>query len=103
MRAWSRPLLPDEQADLPGLDGPPLTLRQLLRTQVDRSGPSLMVEALVARGEPREVAERQATAAFNEIGPAVRYVIDDAPLYAVRPLMLLDVAELSAGPHAGRL
>jgi hypothetical protein len=98
VRAWSRPLIPDEDTGLPGEGGSTLTLKQMLRKQIDRSGPSLMVEALVKQGLPRDDAQRQADQAFAEIDPAVHYIIDDAPLVAVRPLLLLDIASLSRGP-----
>ncbi len=100
VRAWSRPLIPDEGIGVPGPGGADLTLKQALRKQVDVSGPSLLTQALVAQGRPRADAEREAGRVFGEIGPAVRYIIDDAPLYAVRPLFLLDVAGL-AGPPSG--
>ena len=98
VRRWSQPLIPDEDTGIPGPNGSTSTLKQILHRQVDRTGPNLMVEALVKQGLSREEALRQAKEAFAAIDPAVRYVIDDAPLYAVRPLLLLDIGGLSRGP-----
>jgi hypothetical protein len=95
---WYRPLIPDETTDLQ-LDEskPPLTLKQLLMKQVDVTGPNLLAATLAAQGVPQDEANRQAQAALAEVRPAVRYIVKDAPLLAVRPLLMLDLAGLSDG------
>ena len=95
---WSRPLIPDEATDLPGPDGTPQTLKQILRTQVDRTGPNLLQSSLeVSDKLSPEEARRQADRVFGEIRPATHFIIDQANVFAVKPLLLFDVAELEAG------
>jgi hypothetical protein len=94
---WSRPLIPDVSTGLTGKDGKPVSVKQILRSQVDQSGPALLEPVLRKGGLSAEEARRQAKAAFAEIQPAAHYIIDDAYLYALRPLLMLDAAELRGG------
>lgn len=93
----SRPLIPNLPTGLTGKDGQPVSVKQILRSQVDQSGPALLEPVLRNQGLSAEEARSQAKAAFAEIQPAARYIIDDAYLYALRPLLLLDAAELRGG------
>jgi hypothetical protein len=40
VRTWSWPLIPDDDTGLPGEGSSTLTLKQMLRRQIDRSGPA---------------------------------------------------------------
>lgn len=98
--AWSRPLIPDEPTDLPGPDGSPQTLKQILRTQIDRTGPNMLQSTLQTKdGLAPDEARRQAAAVFDEIRPAARFVIDQANVFAVKPLLMFDAAGLASGPE----
>ena len=100
---WSRPLIPNELTDIEDSAGRPVTLKQMMRRQVDVSGPALLSETLKSQGMSAEEARREAEAAMAEIRPAVHFIIDDANVFSVRPLLLLDAAGLSGGgPAAAR-
>src|SRR5690606_5527813 len=45
-----------------------------------------------------EEAKRRATAIFEGIRPAAHFVIDQANVFAVKPLLMFDVAELNFSP-----
>jgi hypothetical protein len=94
------PLIPNEATDLPGPDGTPQTLKQILRTQVDRTGPNLLQSSLQVSDKlsPTEARQR-AEQIFGEIRPATHFVIDQANVFAVKPLLLFDIAELESGPE----
>ncbi|WP_414663651.1 hypothetical protein [Horticoccus sp. 23ND18S-11] len=102
---WSRPLIPNEATDLPGPDGTPLTLKQLLRTQIAQTGPNLLQSTLETKdGLSPDEARRQAAQVFDQIRPAAHFVIDQANIFAVKPLLLIDAAGLAASPqHASWL
>lgn len=102
---WSRPLIPNEATDLTAPDGTPLTLKQLLRTQIARTGPNLLQSTLETKdGLSPEEARRQATQVFDQIRPAAHFVIDQANIFAVKPLLMIDAAGLAASPqHASWL
>lgn len=97
----SRPLIPNLPTGLTGKDGQPVGVKQILRSQVDQSGPALLEPVLRNQGLSPEEARSQAKAAFAEIQPAAHYIIDDAYLYALRPLLMLDAAELRGGLGGG--
>ena len=42
-------------------------------------------------------ADRQSRNVFREVTPATRFVIDDANLYSLKPLLMFDAAGLSDG------
>lgn len=96
---WSRPLIPNETTDLPGADGSPQTLKQILRAQVDRTGPNMLQSTLQASdGLTPDEAKRRANEIFDEIRPATHFVIDQANVFAVKPLLMFDAAELESAP-----
>jgi hypothetical protein len=99
---WYRPLIPDESTDLEGADGRVLSLKQLLMRQVDVTGPNLLAATLAAQGVPPAEAQAQARAALGEVRPAVRYLVEDAPILAVRPILMLDAAGLTDGSSHAR-
>lgn len=98
---WSRPLIPDEPVGIPGPNGRELTLKDMLRNQVDRSGPNLLASSLaeLEQLDPPE-AERRAREVFREIQPAAHYIIDRANVFAIKPLLLLDVATLESATQS---
>ena len=93
----SRPLIPDVSTDLPGPGGEPFTLKQLITTQIERSGPAFATEALKSQGVPPAEAERQVNEMFQEITPATRFIVNDASFWAVKPVLLLDAGGLWGG------
>ena len=57
---WSRPLIPNELTDLPGANGNPISIKQLLRTQIDVTGPNMLAATLKKEGLSSKEAEEQA-------------------------------------------
>jgi hypothetical protein len=99
---WRVPLIPDEETDIPvGPDGANATLKQVLMRQVDVTGPSLLAADLQHKGVPPAEAIAQAQRALAPLKPGVRYIVEDAPLFAVRPMLMLDAARLSGGAGGG--
>jgi hypothetical protein len=64
---------------------------------VNVTGPNMLAAELMRQGVPADEADARARAALAEIQPAVRYLVEDAPIFAVRPLLMLDVAGLGDG------
>jgi hypothetical protein len=95
IRALSRPLIPDESTDLTSSDGTPLTLRDLLSRQVSGSGKSFLIAHLMSQGLTSAQARQQADEIYGDITPATDFIIQQANLFAVKPLLMLDVARLS--------
>lgn len=95
IRAWSMPLIPNEVTDIPDLNGNPITIKQLLRRQIDVSGPSMLSAVLQEQGMSAADADRKAKEIFQEITPATHFIIDDANLYSIKPLLMMDAAGLS--------
>jgi hypothetical protein len=100
--AWSRPLIPDEATDIPGPEDKPATLKQILNAQVDVTGPSLMERSLVAQGASPAEAHAQAQKAFAEVRPAAHFIINEANIFAIRPLIMIDAAGLSGDEGKAR-
>jgi hypothetical protein len=97
LSGWYRPLIPNETTDLPGPDGQLLSLKQVLNNQVTRSGPNLLAAALRAKDptlSPQDAAAK-AKSILSEVEPAADYIINDANLYAIKPLLMFDAAGLS--------
>jgi len=95
--AWSRALIPDELTDIEGADGKRVSLKQLLRKQVDVTGPSMLAATLRHEGMTAEEADRKAGEILGEVQPATRFIIDDANLYSVKPLLMFDAAGMTGG------
>lgn len=90
---WSRPLIPNEDIDM-GTEEP-FTLKQLLETLIQRTGPSMLEGTLrQTEGLSDEQARAKAAAVFEEIRPATTFIIDQANVFAVKPLVMFDAAEL---------
>ncbi len=97
VQRWYRPLIPDDSTDLPNVDSsqPNITLKALLMKQVDVTGPNMMQAQLQREGRTPLQARTEALAALAEVRPAVRYLVEDAPLWAVRPMLMIDAAGLA--------
>ena len=94
---WSRPLIPNEVIEsLADPDGTErdVTLKDVLKKQVAQ-GERLLRSSLVRQGVAPDDAARQARDTWKEIQPAADFIADQANLYSVKPLLMLDVARLS--------
>jgi len=96
IRAWSMPLIPNELTDIPDENGNPISIKQLLRRQIDVSGPSMLAAVLQQQGLSAAEATRRAKQILQEVTPATHFVIDDANLYSIKPLLMMDAAGLSS-------
>jgi len=95
IRWWSRALIPNELTDIEDADGKPTSLKQLLRKQVDVTGPSMLAATLKKEGMSADDAEKRAGEILGEIRPATRFIIDDANVYSVKPLLMFDAAGIT--------
>jgi hypothetical protein len=95
IRWWSRALIPNELTDIEDADGKPTSLKQLLRKQVDVTGPSMLAATLKKEGMSADEAERRAGEILGEIRPATLFIIDDANIYSVKPLLMFDAAGIT--------
>jgi hypothetical protein len=93
----SRPLIPDQATGLLNNDGSPLTIKQLMTNQIDVTGPSMIRAALKQKGFTDEQANAQVKEILGEISPATHFIINQANLYAIKPLGMFDVAGMSGG------
>jgi hypothetical protein len=95
IRWWSRALIPNELTDIEDADGKPTSLKQLLRKQVDVTGPSMLAATLKKEGMSADDAEKRAGEILGEIRPATHFIIDDANIYSVKPLLMFDAAGIT--------
>lgn len=94
---WSKPLIPDIAID------DRRTLRSALKGQV-RSAQNGIIEDLVEnQGYPdNEETEAIAERIVNrDIAPTVNYLADRANIYAIKPMLLFDVAQISGNNGLG--
>jgi hypothetical protein len=102
---WSRPLIPNEVVDaLADPDGTQhdVTLKDVLKRQVAQ-GERLLKSSLTRQGLSPEEATAQARGTWKEIQPVADFIADQANLFSVKPLLMLDVAQISNGAEgAGR-
>ena len=95
IRAWSVPLIPNVAIiqDEPGAN---TTLKQLLQADI-RSGKTLLITYLKRQQHlTQEQAQAQADKTYREIDPITNYIINQANIVAVKPLILLDIAGIDA-------
>lgn len=89
VRRWSRPLIPDAPIT------PTMGLKKLLKNSGIVSARSLLEASLVQQGMSAAEARTRAQDTIDqEVAPTVRYVADDANLYAVKPLIVADWAHM---------
>jgi hypothetical protein len=94
---WSRPLIPNEVVEsLADADGKQqdVTLKEVLKKQVAQ-GQRLLRSSLVRQGVTPDEAVTQAREVWKEIQPVADFIADQANLFAVKPLLMLDVAQIS--------
>ena len=77
---FSFPLIPQED-----------DVRNKLKSGI-RSGRNLLVAKLKQEGLSSEEARAEADRTFAEIGPATEFIINDANLYSIKPLLMFDAA-----------
>jgi hypothetical protein len=90
--AWSMPLIPNEVIDLGGTS---ITIKQMLRRQIDVTGPSMLAAVLQQQGMDAQQAAREAKRILQEVTPATHFIIEDANLYSIKPLVMFDAAGMS--------
>lgn len=94
IRPLSMSLIPNELTDIEGPDGL-ISIKRLLKRQINVTGPSMLRAVLKSEGMSDAEAERQARRVFQEITPATSFLIDDANVYSLKPLLMFDAAGLS--------
>ena len=92
---WSMPLIPNELTDIPDADGNPMSIKQMLRNQIDVTCPSMLAAVLQQQGLSADEAAKKAKRILQEVTPATRFIIDDANIYSIKPLLMMDAAGLS--------
>ncbi|MDQ6859860.1 MAG: hypothetical protein M3032_01705, partial [Verrucomicrobiota bacterium] len=81
----SFPLIPNEEV------APGLTLKRLLKNKASDSIAFYATE-LEAEGVPPDEALARAQSMYGEVRPAIEYIADRANAYALKPLLMCDVA-----------
>jgi hypothetical protein len=99
---WSRPLIPNEDTDVTDAQGKAITIKEMLRRQVDITGPSMLAAVLEKEGRSPAEATEEANSILGEVRPAVSYVVYDANVWSLKPLLMLDVAKVWAGDLPGQ-
>ena len=89
LRSWSLPLIPADDE-----------VRSMLRNGINISGRSFLITTLKNQGMSPENARAEADRILGEIRPATAYIVDEANLYALKPLLMFDAAGLTGA--AGR-
>lgn len=82
--ALSFPLIPAEDE-----------VRHALKRAINTTGPNGLIKALRTQGMSRADALAEAERTFNEIRPATEFIIDEANLYSLKPLLMFDAAGLT--------
>jgi len=95
--AWSMPLIPNELTDIPDKNGNSMSIKQVLTNQIDFTGPNMLAAVLQQQGLSADEARTQARRILNEVSPAARFIINDANLYSIKPLLMMDAAGMSGG------
>ncbi|MGH9942112.1 MAG: hypothetical protein ACRD9R_07130 [Pyrinomonadaceae bacterium] len=94
--ALSRPLIPAENV-FEDEDGPGGTLKDILKGQV-RTAESFIITELKQRQPELSEQEAQARARkiIDEIRPAVAFIADQANIYSIKPLLMIDAARIES-------
>jgi hypothetical protein len=95
--SFSRPLIPNESTDIDDVNGNPISLKQLLGKQIDVTGPNMLAATLRNQGMSDQEATARAREILKEISPAAHFIIDEANLYSIKPLIMFDAAGMSSG------
>jgi len=100
IRPWSYALIPNEPTDIPDVQGNPLTLKELLSKQINVTGPNMLAATLKAEGMSDAEANAKAWRLLAEVRPATQFIINNANLYAIKPLLMVDVAGMTGSSSA---
>ncbi len=84
IRGWSFPLIPPDNE-----------VRGRLKNGIYVSGRNMLISSLKNQGLTRDAAVAEADRTLDEIRPATDYIIDEANLYSIKPLLMFDAAGLS--------
>lgn len=96
IQCCSRPLIPNELTDLEDENGNPTSLKQLLNRQIDVTGLSMLAATLAKEGMSTEEANKKAGEILDEIKPATHFIINDANIYSIKPLLMFDAGGMTA-------
>lgn len=96
LRCCSRALIPDELTDIEDAQGNPVSLKQLLNKQIDVTGQSMLAATLRKEGMSTDAANKKAGEMLAEIKPATHFIIDDANIYSIKPLVMFDAGGMTA-------
>ena len=97
IRRFSRPLIPNELTDIEDENGNPTSLKQLLNRQIDVTGLSMLSATLAKEGMSTKEADEKAGEILDEIKPATHFIINDANIYSIKPLLMFDAGGMTAG------
>lgn len=86
----SRALIPNEPTGIEDSQGRPLSLKQVLRNQIDVTGFNMLVATLTNEGMSPGDAQDRAKQILDEVKPATHFIIDNANLYSIKPLLMFD-------------
>lgn len=92
IRPWSMSLIPNEMIDL---GDEQVSLKRVLKNQINVTGLSMLTAVL--RNEGASNPEARARKILREVTPATSFIIDDANVYSLKPLLMFDAAGLSDG------
>jgi len=91
----SRPLIPNVDIN------PPVTLKTALKKAVSTSGPSLLIATLKNQGRSDAEATAEAQSVFRHITPAVEFLADQANVFALKPLFMVDASQITSASTGG--
>lgn len=98
----SHALIPNEPTDIEDANGHPVSLKQLLRKQIDVTGTNMLAATLKKEGMSAGEAEKKAEKILDEVRPATHFIIDNANLYSIKPLLMFDAAGMTGrGGNSG--
>ncbi|MDQ2825174.1 MAG: outer membrane protein assembly factor [Verrucomicrobiota bacterium] len=95
----SRSLIPNEVTDLKDSKENLVSVKQLLGRQIDVSGPNMLAATLQEQGMSDQEATERANEILQEVTPAAHYIINEANLYSLKPILMFDAAGMS--DHGG--
>lgn len=91
----SHALIPNELTDIEDANGNRISLKQLIRRQIDVTGTNMLAGTLKNEGINSAEADKEAEKILDEIRPATHFIIDSANLYSIKPLLMVDVAGMT--------
>ena len=73
-----------------------MSIKDVLKKQVNVTGPSMLTAVLKNEGMTDQQATEKAKSILDEVKPAVNFIVDDANIYSVKPLLMIDSAGLKS-------